>query len=43
MDYAALILYMPKEVGNEANYRGGDIPTIDLGITVFASQRGTLD
>ena len=43
VDYAALILYMPKEVGNEANYRGGDIPTIDLGITVFASQRGTLD
>lgn len=43
VDYAALILYMPEEVGNEANYRGHDIPTIDLGITVFASQRGTLD
>ena len=41
--YAALILYMPEKVGNEANYRGDDIPTVDLGITVFASQRGTLD
>ena len=43
IDYAALILYMPEAVGNEANYRGNDIPTVDLGITVFASQRGTLD
>ena len=43
IDYAALILYMPEVVGNEANYRGSDIPTVDLGITVFASQRGTLD
>lgn len=43
VDYAALILYMPEGVGNEANYRGEDIPMIDLGITVFASQRGALD
>lgn len=43
VDYAALILYMPEAVGNEANYRGDDIPTVDLGITVFASQRGTID
>ena len=43
VDYAALILYMPEEVGNEANYRGNDIPRVDLGITVLASQRGTLD
>lgn len=43
VDYAALILYMPEKVGNEANYRGTDIPTVELGITVFASQRGTLD
>lgn len=43
VDYAALILYMPEVVGNEANYRGDDIPTVDLGITVFASQRGTID
>lgn len=43
VDYAALILYMPEEIGNEANYRGTDIPTVELGVTVFASQRGTLD
>ena len=43
VDYAALILYMPEAVGNEANYRGDDIPRVDLGVTVFASQRGTLD
>lgn len=43
VDYAALILYMPEVVGNEANYRGDDIPRVDLGITVLASQRGTLD
>ena len=42
-DYAALILYMPEKVSNEANYRGDDIPRVDLGITVLASQRGTLD
>ena len=43
IDYAALILYMPEKVSNEANYRGDDIPRVDLGITVLASQRGTLD
>ena len=43
VDYAALILYMPEKIGNEANYRGTDIPRVDLGITVFAAQRGNLD
>lgn len=42
-NYAALILYMPEEVGNEANYRGDDIPKVDLGITVFATQSGAID
>lgn len=36
--YAALIVYMPEEVGNKANYRGFDIPQVKLGITVFAQQ-----
>lgn len=36
--YAALIVYMPEEVDNSANYRGGDQPQVDLGITVFAQQ-----
>lgn len=38
--YAALIVYMPEEVGNEANYRGADVPTVELGLTVFAQQAG---
>lgn len=42
IDYAAIVIYMPESVGNEANYRGDKIPEIQLGITVKASQRGTL-
>lgn len=37
-DYVALIIYMPETVGNEANYRGTDIPRIELGIKLFATQ-----
>lgn len=36
--YAALIVYMPEEVGNAANYRGFNAPQVKLGITVFAQQ-----
>lgn len=36
--YAALIVYMPEEVGNIANYRGFTEPRVELGITVFAQQ-----
>ncbi len=36
--YAALIVYMPEEVGNAANYRGVIEPRVELGITVFAQQ-----
>lgn len=36
--YAALIVYMPEKVGNEANYRGFQEPRVELGITVFAQQ-----
>ncbi len=36
--YAALIVYMPEEVGNAANYRGITPPRVELGITVFAQQ-----
>ena len=36
--YAALIIYMPEEVGNAANYRGFTQPRVELGITVFAQQ-----
>lgn len=36
--YAAIIVYMPEEVGNVANYRGFVEPRVELGITVFAQQ-----
>lgn len=39
--YAALIVYMPEEVGNRANYRGFDVPQVKLGIKVFAQQANT--
>lgn len=35
----ALVVYMPEDVGNEANYaNGAATPTINLGINLFASQ-----
>lgn len=39
--YAALIVHMPEEVGNAANYRGITAPQVKLGITVFAQQANT--
>ncbi len=36
--YIALIVRMPEEVGNVANYRGETIPQVELGITVKADQ-----
>jgi predicted ribosomally synthesized peptide with SipW-like signal peptide len=36
--YAALIIFMPEEVGNAANYRGIPQPKVELGIKVFAQQ-----
>ncbi len=36
--YYALVVYMPEEVGNEANYRGDAIPSINLGVTLIATQ-----
>ena len=36
--YIALVVRMPKDVTNIANYRGDDIPEVDLGITVKADQ-----
>ncbi|MBQ7969319.1 MAG: hypothetical protein IJ292_05815 [Clostridia bacterium] len=37
--YMALIVRMPEEVGNEANYRGDIIPKVELGIIVKADQQ----
>ena len=39
--YAALVVFMPEAVGNDANYRGGEVPQVDLGLTVYAQQAGT--
>ncbi|RAQ30067.1 hypothetical protein DPQ25_00730 [Hydrogeniiclostridium mannosilyticum] len=36
--YIALVVYMPTEVGNEANYRGDAVPSIDLGVNLVATQ-----
>ena len=41
--YAALIVYMPEEVDNVANYRGPLQPKVELGVKVFAQQAGTMD
>lgn len=38
--YMTLVVYMPDSVANEANYKTGTTaPTIDLGITVLATQK----
>ena len=38
--FAAVIIRMPEEVGNVANYRGNTPPSVELGITVQAMQEG---
>ena len=38
MVYIAIVVRMPKEVGNVANYRGDTIPQVELGLIVQASQ-----
>ncbi len=37
--YMALVVRMPKEIGNEANYHGNTIPKVDLGLIVKAEQQ----
>ncbi len=37
-DVIALVVYMPEETGNEANYRGDVAPSVDLGINLVAAQ-----
>ena len=36
--YLALVVYMPTTVGNEANHNGTNVPEINLGINVVATQ-----
>ncbi len=40
-DYIALIVRMPEEVSNVANYRGDVVPKVEMGVIVSASQQGT--
>lgn len=37
--YIALVVRMPKEVGDDANYRGDVIPKVELGLIVKADQQ----
>ena len=37
--YMALVVRMPEEVDNAANYRGNDIPRVELGVIVTATQK----
>ncbi len=37
-DYVALIVYMPTTVGNDANHNGENIPSIEMGVSLFATQ-----
>lgn len=37
--YLAIIVRMPEEVGNDANYREDKIPKVELGIIVSATQK----
>ena len=36
--YLALVVWMPTDVGNVANHDGTNVPQIDLGINLFATQ-----
>lgn len=36
--YVAIVVYMPEDVGNEANCRDDHLPECELGITVYAQQ-----
>lgn len=37
-DYVALVIYMPDEVGNEANHNGVNVPSIQMGVSLYATQ-----
>ncbi len=37
-EYLALIIYMPTTVGNAANHDGDNVPSIEMGVELFATQ-----
>lgn len=36
--YVAIVIWMPTTVGNEANYRGVNVPTVEIGVSLIATQ-----
>lgn len=36
--FCALIIYMPENIANEANYRGDKVPSVEVGIAAIANQ-----
>ena len=36
--YVAMVVYMPETIGNEANYVGETVPSIELGVKLYATQ-----
>ena len=41
--YYAIVAYMPTSVNNDANHDGTNIPSIDIGLNVYASQKVSED
>ena len=37
--YLAMVIYMPTTVGNEANHDGVNVPKIEMGVNLFATQQ----
>ncbi len=37
-NYYALVVYMPETTGNEANHNGANVPSIQLGVNIAATQ-----
>lgn len=36
--YVAIVVYMPEAVDNVANYRGDTVPSVEMGLTIYAEQ-----
>lgn len=36
--YVAVVVYMPDTVDNVANYRGDNVPSVQMGLTIYAEQ-----
>lgn len=36
--YVAIVVYMPENIDNVANWRGDTVPSVDMGLTIYAEQ-----